>query len=187
VRTWRASAALAVLMLLATGCENANDSTPETDRHAPAASLSCQESIESLDGATTAGAHTVVLGRVALPTGTALGVNRTAEDPEFPLFAKDGLVIRAGASFELVVPGALRGRLRIGWGSAARPTTRLAVSDCRATDPSKPWLAYAGGYFVSEPACVALIVRATNESQRVRIGVGAPCPGQDPPPAPVNP
>jgi hypothetical protein len=40
---------------------------------------------------------------------------------------------------------------------------------------------------VSEPACVALIVRAASESQRVRIGVGAPCKGQDPPPAPVNP
>jgi hypothetical protein len=174
-------------MLLEAGCENGNDATSETDPRAPATSLPCKNSIESLDEPTVDSGHTVVLGRVVLPTGRALGVNRTAEDQEFPLFAKDGLVLKAGTSFELIVPSEWRSRLRIGWGSPAHPTTRIQVPRCPAEDPSKPWLAYAGGYFVSEPACVALIVRAANESQRVRIGVGAPCPGQDPPPAPVNP
>ena len=41
-----------------------------------------------------------------------------------------------------------------------------------------------GGYFVADPACVAMIVTVGRVEQRVEIGLGAPCAGQDPP---VNP
>jgi hypothetical protein len=174
----------AVVMLFAAACENGNGTRSVQE---PAVSLPCQNSIESLDGPASDGGHAVVLGRVELPTGGALGASRTAEDPEFPLFAKDGLVIKAGTSFELIVPRAWRSRLRIGWGSPAQPTTRLQVSRCPAANPTKPSLAYAGGCLVSEPACVSLIVEAGNRSQRVRIGVGAACPGQAEPPASVDP
>jgi hypothetical protein len=128
----------------------------------------------------------VILERVALPTRRPLQAGPGGADANFPLFVKDGLVIKAGTSFELVVPEAWRHRLRIGWGSPAQPTTRLEVSRCRAADPSKPWLAYAGGYFVREPACAPLIVKAAGTAQRVRMGVGEACPGQEPPPPPVN-
>jgi hypothetical protein len=183
---WKATLAVAAVLLLTTaGCENGNDATTDHDRRAPraeAVSLPCRNSIESLDRPTADGDHTVVLGRVGLPTRSALGVNRTAEDPEFPLFAKDGLVIKAGTSFELIVPRRWRDRLRIGWGSPAQPTARLRVAGCQPIEPSKPWLAYTGGYFVKERACVSLVVKAANQTRRVRIGVGAACPGQDPPP-----
>jgi hypothetical protein len=131
VTTWKiaAATATAALMLLPAGCENGTDAPSETDSRGRATSLSCKNSIESLDGPTVDSGHTVVLGRVALPTGRALGANRTAEDPEFPLLAKDGLVIKAGTAFELIVPEVWRDRLRIGWGSPAQP--RL-VSRCRA-------------------------------------------------------
>lgn len=186
--TWKATVACVALMLAAAGCEDGNGATSEQDRRVsrpgPAVSLPCQEKIESLDGAIVADDHTVVLGRVQLPTRAALGVSRTAEDPEFPLFAKDGLVLKARTAFQLIVPDSDRSRLRIGWGSPARPTTRLEVLRCQTTDPSKPWLAYAGGYFVSEPGCFSLTVKSGNRTRQVDIGVGAACPGQRPPPDP---
>ena len=45
----------------------------------------------------------IILESVALPTGRALQANQSS-DPNAKLFAKDGLFIRRGASFDLVVP-----------------------------------------------------------------------------------
>lgn len=129
--------------------------------------------------------HTEVLARVALPTAVALEAwPGSSSDPNADLFAKDGLLIRPGASFDLVVPDEWRGRLTIGWGSPAKRTTHLRVAACASTGSSAPWLAYAGGYWVRDPACVSLDVIAGAEVQRVEIGVGAPCAGQDRPRGP---
>lgn len=126
-----------------------------------------------------------VFGRVALTTGRALQANRSGDpDPAASLFAKDGLLIRPGASFELIVPRAWRGRLSIGWGSPAIRTEHLVVSCPHdGARPSREWLAYAGGYWVREAACVPLIVKVAKKKTRVHVGVGAPCRGQDEPPA----
>lgn len=135
----------------------------------------------------------IVFDRVALPTGRALQANRSGEsDPARGLFAKSGLYIRPGASFDLVVPDEWRGRLTLGWGG--KKGTHLRVPGCAPTgtidQPSNPesgvWLVYAGGYWVPEPACVPVVVRAGQADQTVRIGVGASCPGQGPPPPPVD-
>lgn len=136
--------------------------------------------------------RTVILARVALSTRVALGAGllRDEPDPDARYFAKDGLVIRAGASFELVVPPEWRGRLSLGWGNPAQRTTRLRVAGCRwMTSPSESsppgaWLGFAGGYWVGHPACVSVLVRAGRQQRRVHIGVGVACPGQEPPPRP---
>jgi hypothetical protein len=67
----------------------------------------------------------------------------------------------------------------------------LQVAGCRPTGTINPvnehdaWLVYAGGYTVSEPACVSLVVKAGQTQQTVRIGVGTACPGQALPPPPA--
>jgi hypothetical protein len=155
--------------------------------------LPCQDVIASK--AAPPSDFSVVLDRVALPTGRALQTNR-GSDPAAWLFAKEGLLIRRGRSFDLVVPDDLRGRLAFGWGSPAKRTSQLRVAGCRPTGTilqpgpspahyreSDEWLAYPGGYWVSEPACVYVLVIAGQAKQTVRIGVGAACPGQSPPPA----
>jgi uncharacterized RDD family membrane protein YckC len=102
-------------------------------------------------------------------------------------WAKTGLDIKAGASFELVVPPEWRGRLSIAWGNGAPRTTRLQVAACRwmaspsQSSPARAWLGFAGGYWVRNPACVSLLVRAGHQTRRVHIGIGAACPGQSPP------
>lgn len=131
-----------------------------------------------------------VLGVVALPTSSkaaARGTSRGGDpDPAVRLFAKTGLVIRAGTTFELVVPDEAKDMVSIGWGvGPVKPSRRVTVS-CPAGASSSGWLAYPGGYWAPRPACVPLIVRAIGKEQCVHIGLGTPCPGQLPPQGPSD-
>lgn len=132
--------------------------------------------------------YEIVLGVVALTTsraGPALQTSETGNPGVERLFAKSGLLIRAGVTVELEAPPELRGRLAIGWGSPGEVSHRVVVANCqpRAGD-SAQWLAYAGGYHVDEAMCAALTVRADGREQQVRLGIGTPCPGQAPPEVP---
>lgn len=40
------------------------------------------------------------------------------------------------------------------------------------------WLAFPGGYYVHQRACLPVVVESAGRSQRVSIGVGTSCPGQ---------
>ena len=180
-------AAAGLLVIMATACE----STPAQVSVNPSdtiAVLDCQAVIGS--EATPAEGDSVVLDRVALPTKRALQANRTG-DPGARRFAKDGLYIRRDVSVDLIVPNEWRDRLTINWGFPGEATHHLRVPGCRPTRTINPihdqdaWLVYSGGYTVSEPACVALVVKAGQTEQTVRIGVGAACPGQGEPPPPV--
>ena len=134
----------------------------------------------------------VILGVVALPTSPhlreALQTARSGlREPAARLFAKWGLVIRAGARLRLIVPDRLRNQFSIGWGNAGeghRGTT-IMVDHCTGP-PGATWLAYAGGYYVRDPLCAPLIVAAHRQQRRVRIGIGKACPGQRPPPEPTQ-
>src|SRR5438552_18832001 len=74
--------------------------------------LACQDVIGS--EAEPAAGDAIVLDRVALPTARALQANRTG-DPGGRRFAKDGLFIRRGASFDLILPAAWPGPLATHW------------------------------------------------------------------------
>lgn len=150
---------------------------------AQTASLACQDAIFSK--AQPSADLTVVSGQVALPTRKALQANASGEAaPSSRLFAKVGLFVASGASFELIVPDGWVGPIAIGWGSPGTRTTHLKVSGCSATGSADAWLVFAGGFWVGEPACVSLLVRAAgNQDVTVHIGVGAACPGQAPPPS----
>ena len=121
---------------------------------------------------------------VALPTsaaGRAIQVSDSGEATAPALFAKTGLLIRAGHAFDMDVPTHPGDRLAIGWGNVAfRPSARFAVPAC----PDRygtGWLAYPGGYWVDRPVCLPVTVRAGGREQVVHIGVGTACPGQQPP------
>lgn len=119
--------------------------------------------------------HTVK-GVVALPVASTAGTlraNPVRPQSQAELFAKQGLVVRAGRTFDLVVPPEERNRLAMGWGSSGHKTWRLHVSCPHTTTAG--WLAFPGGYYVPRRACVSLIVRTASTQERVRIGVGAAC------------
>jgi hypothetical protein len=180
-----------VTCALLAACTAAGDVTPSsaatpaptTATPAPAtAVLPCADQIGT---DAPAAPFETVLGVVALPASPgyqALQTSRTGDSGPQRLFAKTGLVIRAGTTFDLVVPGGTT--LGIGWGSApTTPSRRLHVPACPSAGGAG-WLAYAGGYWTDRPACVALIVVAGGRQQQVRIGLGTPCPGQRPPAQP---
>jgi hypothetical protein len=149
---------------------------PNTDQapSAPAASGSvpCGQAIDA--PADVSPDDVVVLDNVALPVGRTLQVNPAGSDSELPLFAKHGLVVRAGTMVELRVPPEWEPRVRVGWGSPAAPAPEATVSACPARGHA-PWLAFAGGYWVDAPVCFPLIVRTQGRETLVRIGAGAQC------------
>ena len=126
--------------------------------------------------------YAVSYGRVALPTTKAFSAVRL--DPSKPnskFWAKQGLLIKPGTSFELVVPAAWTSRLTVGWGNPAHATTHFWVTGCASKQAGAHWLAYAGGFTINKPACIPLIVKTATAQRTVHIGVGNACPGQAPP------
>jgi hypothetical protein len=182
----RRSIVISALVVLIASCSFGPASSvrpSQAARTLPAstASLACQDAIASQDSPDSN--LSVVFDQVALPTSNALQANRSSEpNGSTRLFAKIGLLIASGASFELVVPAEWVGHLMIGWGNPGIRTSRLHVSGCVANTTQKRWLVYAGGYWVDTPACVPLRVTAGGRDQLVQIGIGKACPGQSAPP-----
>jgi hypothetical protein len=182
---------ISVLVVTATACVSTATVAPTPSDEV--AALGCQDVIAS--EVVPPSGSSIILDAVALPTGRALQANRSSgSDPNEKLFAKDGLFIRRGASFDLVVPAAWRGRLAVSWGSLSKPTSHLHIPGCRPSqrmpssgrwDPSDNWLVYPGGYLASQAARVSLVVRAGQTEHTVLIGIGTACPGQSAPPLPA--
>lgn len=113
---------------------------------------------------------------VALPTRKALGTARTNDaDPAHRLRAKQGLYLRTRATADLIVSESAAGHLAFQW-SSPEPTGHLQVGPCES---SRKWIAFPGGYVVSEVGCFTIFVRDSNGDHEAKLGVGAPCPGQD--------
>ena len=111
----------------------------------------------------------VVLDAVSLPSRVL--EPHDAGEPGW-LFAKQGLVIRAGTAVELTIDPSVADRATIGWGSPGPQGTTIRVPACQG---AHRWLAFAGGYTVREPLCIPLIVRANGREQRASISVGTRC------------
>lgn len=159
--------------------------TPLGSAEPAAAMLKCADYIDAQPPSNN---FQIVLGVVALPTSpshAALQTSAGGPDPSLRLFAKTGLVIKAGTNFELIVPDQPADRLAIGWGQNSTPSRSVIVANC-PDGRHTGWLAYPGGYWLSAPACVSLIVRADGKDQLVHIGLGTPCPGQQPPQGPSD-
>ncbi|WP_250002765.1 hypothetical protein [Actinoplanes sp. M2I2] len=113
--------------------------------------------------------YPLVLDAVALPTAV-LQANESGEPGR--LFAKTGLLVRAGTAVELSVAPEAAGDVIIGWGSPGPKGTTVRVPAC---PDAKGWVVFAGGYTVSEPVCVPLIVRVGDREQRAEVSVGVSC------------
>jgi hypothetical protein len=193
VMSCRAALAFAAVILMAGCFSDGQTQPPPLVSSTP---VSGQESpVDASTDLGCSGTHdnppenlTVYFDTVALPTSdrypTALQTGAQGEfahDPAGRLFAKYGLYYKPGHAFEVIVPDEFRARLSIGW---AVRSWRVVVGKC-AGYPSD-WLALVGGYWVADPLCAELIVRSAGSEQRVKIGLGAPCPGQAPPPRPSD-
>ena len=149
------------------------------DTRSPVTVLDC---INGYDDAQVPEGSTVVLDAVALPTDRALGASGREQPSADRLFSKDGLIVSTDSAVDLRVADEWRGRFGFNWGQPAdRRVEHIRVPACAPGRGEGRWLAFTGGYYVADPACVALIVTVRGAQQRVEIGIGAPCAGQDPP------
>lgn len=177
------AAVLAVVLLSGSGAPHAarTGAGPASSRGPSAAPvrsgwrLPCAESVGTQ--APPAGTR-VLLGVVALPgspgESRALQTGRDGAR----LFAKSGLWVRNGATFELTIPSALRSRLTMTWGSAGEGNHGAVMTDGGCRVGHTRWLNYVGGYWVRHQLCATLIVTSGTQRRRVRIGIGTGCPGQ---------
>ncbi len=134
--------------------------------------LHCYDAIDAIDAVPPD--FTVVLDVVALPTGRVLQTSPSLEtDPAARLFAKQGLVVRVGASVDLRIGDTGAGRALIGWGNPGTvgDHVRVEAVDC-ARDSAPRWVAFAGGYYVTEPMCLPIVVESGGSREVVQIAVG---------------
>ena len=167
-----------------------NGPTTVEARAADSRALDCRDPIAAMATPRTGYAYQVIGDAVAIVTSTtskaALQTSATGDpNPSKRLFAKNGLLVRKNTRSEFVVPTTWHNRLSFLWGNAGPqvPTEHLVVGPC---DSAAEWVAFPGGYVVAEPACVSFVVRTTDGDHQVKVGVGAPCDGQRPPPQPTD-
>jgi len=204
----RRSGRLAVVALVLAGCTGGTTGTAPTPTSKPATTATIPRSPDPSQPVTTPAGpvispsatlvcshhlaghppgadQQVVLGVVALSASPRSAALQAARDPSEPsatrYFAKDGLLVRAGASFDLVVPPNAGYRASVGWGGELLIRTRHLRVFCPHERTPSAWQSYVGGYWTDRPACLRLLVHAHGKQQLVRIGVGTPCPGQRPP------
>jgi hypothetical protein len=135
---------------------------------------------------------TIVDNAVALPSTNQPALQVVPVDKSSPAsqdepladgksyWAKQGIAVLGGHRVELSVAPEVADKIRIGWGHAPSTGSTSAVADCPSPEE---WLGFPGGYSVREPGCYTIHARVDDKAkQQVDIGIGAPCPGQDPPP-----
>ena len=191
-----------VLLAIFSSCQDVEgvDPAPSRPGVARSASVPCQGAVLDVSAAPDHDPRDVpadpelhiIGGIAALRTGESSGhVHQVArwsyvedgtiefpEDPTLGLFSKMPLFVRRAAVFELLVPEGFRDRVAIGFGSSG-PSLALAVGPC---DSEREWLIFTGGVWLPEPECITLqAVLQNGMTEPIHLGVGAPCPGQQPP------
>jgi hypothetical protein len=159
--------ALLLSLLAVAACTADPPPAPAVSASPAPGSVDCAHVIGGVD-APSEGAQ-VILDAVSLPS-RVLEPQDSGEPGR--LFAKQGLVVRAGTAVELTVAPAAVGKATIGWGSPGPQGTTIRVPACQG---AHAWLAFAGGYTVREPLCVPLIVRVNGREEHASVSVGAEC------------
>ncbi|SIN43167.1 hypothetical protein [Micromonospora cremea] len=115
---------------------------------------------------------------MAVPDRAVLPAEESGEaDPAARLFAKWGLVVRAGTIVDLRVAPGWEDDARIGWGAPAAPAASVRVRACAPNVGQRQWLAFVGGTWVARATCVPLMVRSSGRQDRVNLGIGLACGG----------
>lgn len=178
----RPSLLLACLLVL-TACTEAADARDVFEIE-DSVSVECESVDDWIDELSAD--YTLVLGVVAIPGAEDAPRAMQTANREGQLWesTKSGLIIpNGGGSFTLSVPLEVRDRLFIwDWGTGGFKYEIRVPGCARTEDYVDEWLIFAGGLTIREPGCVPIAVSNDSEEQRVMVGVGAPCPGQEPPP-----
>ncbi|MCG5448266.1 hypothetical protein [Micromonospora hortensis] len=171
------------LVVVLSACTPAGDSrqhaTPPADSAAPSTGAGvggppCTPPVDTLS-APPAG-YRLVGEDVAVPDAPVLSAEGSGEaDPAARLFAKWGLVVRAGMVVDLRVAPGWQDKARLGWGGTRPPAPTVTVHACAPEGGQAQWMAFVGGIWVARAGCVPLIVTSNGKDDRVNLGIGVPC------------
>jgi len=107
---------------------------------------------------------------------------RHAASPVLRYWSKSPLFVRTGKRAQVRIPRSERGHVAVAWGNTGLDDVADRVFLIGPCPGGVGWIGFPGGYFVDERHCVRLVVRIGGRDHAARIGVGAACPGQRPPP-----
>jgi hypothetical protein len=185
--TWAIGLA-AILAGCGAGCSAQPEPEPATSVPAKPQAAPSESPASAMSGRTTiacaASIDTVprppeglrlVGGEVALPAADVAEPGDSGRPAPQRLFAKWGLLVRGGATVRITVAPGWADRAWVGWGQPGEPATAVQVTGCPATGGAETWSVFAGGSWVTEPACVPLIVEAGGETARLDVAIGRPC------------
>lgn len=134
----------------------------------------CTASVDALAAPPTG--YRLVGKDVAVPDARVMSTEDSGKaDPAARLFAKWGLVVRAGKVVDLRVAPDWQDKARLGWGGTSTPARTARVHACTPEGGQAQWLAFVGGTWVAQAACVPLIITSDGRDDRVNLGIGAPC------------
>ncbi len=176
---WGLLSLVVVLSACTPGGDSRQHAAPPADNAAPSTDASaggppCTPSVDTL-AAPPAG-YRLVGKDVAVPDAPVISTDDSGEaDPAARLFAKWGLVVRAGAVVDLRVAPGWQDRARLGWGGTGTPAATVTVHACAPEGGQAQWMAFVGGTWVAQAACVPLIVTSDGQDDPVDLGIGLPC------------
>lgn len=171
------SAASALTVVWGTACESSDAAS------ASPAVADCAAIIDSSDEIPE-GFEATVLDAVSFPTyALDSGVRRGAEgtDLEGLTFSKFGLVVRAEREVLIEVADDGGARVALDWPPTEDPQVggSLSAGPCSGSDSQQAtdaaWVVFAGGVWLSRPACVTLRVTSVGDSATHPLGIGTPC------------
>jgi hypothetical protein len=128
-------------------------------------------------------------GTVALQTSTSTSLalqGSPISDPaiaRYHYFSKTPVYVRTnGKSATISVTRSSRGRVAPSWGNTDADGVATNTFTFGPCSGSATWIGFPGGYYLTRRGCFDFVVRAGRKNTRIRVGLGAPCPGQQPPP-----
>ena len=95
--------------------------------------------------------------------------------PSAPLgyWAKAPVLVKSGDQpVSITVPPEWQKRAAITWGDSGI-VRALRISGCAS--PARTWFFYAGGFYLTHPACVPLTIRVGDKAATVRFAIGRTC------------
>ncbi|MET0424454.1 MAG: hypothetical protein ABW046_11285 [Actinoplanes sp.] len=172
----RALGLAALLTVCSAGCSAAPQPAPSTAPQPDKSgftTIACAESIDTVPRPPDD--RRVVGGEVALPAADVVEPADSGRPAPLRLFAKWALLVRGGATVRITVAPGWTDRGWVGWGQPGEPSTAVQLTGCPATDGAEAWSVFAGGSWVTDPACVPLLVEAGGETARLDVAIGKPC------------
>jgi hypothetical protein len=119
-------------------------------------------------------------GRLGLSWGTRAKKLVSGPNVTYPFTSSLPIFIKAGGkSFTIAIAPSWRKRAGLAWdarGDAEPPIAQgVRVLPCPGGDKATVWLAYPGGFYVAQPACLPIVITIGGKRSTARVPLGRSC------------